>query len=436
LPTRLRRLPRLAAHSARRAVAGRPGQDEIRLTIDATLQARLEALAAEHAAARPAGVSAAVLVADHGTGEILAAVGSAALLDPTRGGFVDMTRAPRSPGSTLKPLIYGLAFERGIAHPESLIEDRPTGFGGYVPSNFDRAYQGTVTVRHALQQSLNVPAVVLLDEVGPARLSARLRRAGVAPRLPDASPAGLAIGLGGLGLTLRDLVTVYAAIARGGTPVALYEERDPVPAMQTGPRVLDEIAAWHLASVLSGARRVDARGADVAVKTGTSYGYRDAWALGFDGRHAVGVWLGRPDGAAVPGLTGSAAAVPLLRDSFARLGAAVPLPAPPPGVLVATTAELPPTLARVRTQGAASGDAGAVEIAFPPPGATLDIGTGPLVLKVRNGTPPFFWLADDRPIAREPYVRETLWHPAGPGFARISVIDARGGSSRVEVRLE
>jgi penicillin-binding protein 1C len=119
-----------------------------------------------------------------------------------------MTQAHRSPGSTLKPLIYGLAFEQGLAHPESLIEDRPTGFSGYAPTNFDGEYRGTVTIREALTQSLNVPAVIVLDAVGPARLVARLKRAAAHPMLPDLSAPGLAVGLGGVGLSLRDLVAV------------------------------------------------------------------------------------------------------------------------------------------------------------------------------------------------------------------------------------
>ena len=132
-----------------------------------------------------------------------------------------MTRAVRSPGSTLKPLIYGLAFEQGLAHPETLIEDQPVDFAGYPPENFDGEFRGTVSVRQALQLSLNIPAIELLDAVGPARLVARMKRAGAAPVLPDLSPPGLAVGLGGVGVTLPDLVAIYAAIARGGTAVPL-----------------------------------------------------------------------------------------------------------------------------------------------------------------------------------------------------------------------
>ena len=178
IPTRRRVFPRLAPHLARRAVTLSPALGVHQVTLDAALQERLQTLAAGHAAQLPDVVSVAILVADHRSGEILASVGSAGLLERERDGFIDMTRALRSPGSTLKPLIYGLAFELGLAHPESLIDDRPRAFGGYVPENFDRGFQGTVTVRAALQQSLNVPAVTLLEQVGPARLLARLRRAG------------------------------------------------------------------------------------------------------------------------------------------------------------------------------------------------------------------------------------------------------------------
>ncbi|MBS1202596.1 MAG: penicillin-binding protein, partial [Chromatiaceae bacterium] len=223
IPKRRRPFPLLAPHTAQRLAREHAGEQALRLTLDAHLQARLESLAAERAAALDPRVSAAILVADHATGEVLAEVGSAGLFDAARDGYVDMTRARRSPGSTLKPLIYALAFEAGVAHPESLIEDEPIAFAGYVPANFDRGFHGTVTVREALALSLNVPAVRLLDAVGPARLMARLRRAGAAPAVGDAGAPGLAVGLGGVGVTLVDLVRVYGAIARGGLALTLTE---------------------------------------------------------------------------------------------------------------------------------------------------------------------------------------------------------------------
>ncbi|NEX15120.1 MAG: penicillin-binding protein 1C [Halochromatium sp.] len=452
IPTQRRAFPMLAPHLARRALRQSPAAGVHRLTLDARIQARLQTLAAEQAARLPDAVSVAILVADHGSGEILASVGSAGLLERERDGFVDMTAALRSPGSTLKPLIYGLAFELGLAHPESLIEDRPRAFGGYVPENFDRGFQGTVTVRAALQQSLNVPAVTLLERVGPARLLARLRRAGAEPRLPEAAAgAGLAIGLGGLGLSLTDLVSLYAAIARGGEPVTLQDGlRRPIGADRTAVGynpagrnpVLPPRAAWYLASILSGAERLDQGGGAIALKTGTSYGYRDAWALGFDGKQVIGVWVGRPDGAAVPGLTGTEAAVPILRDAFARLDDRVPLPGPPSAVLMASSTELPLPLRRVSGNASGAPD-DQLEIAFPPDGAVVDLGLGlglsggaELALKVRNGSPPFQWLANGRPIAHAPHARTVQWSPEGPGFATIAVIDGQGQSSRVSVSLQ
>jgi len=444
VPTRRHPLPLLAPHASGRLARALPDRSELRLTLDGALQSRLEALAAERAGALDPRVSVAILVVDHRNGEVLASVGSAGLLDTARDGFVDMTRAPRSPGSTLKPLIYGLAFESGLAHPESLIEDRPTAFAGYVPGNFDRSFQGTVTVRRALALSLNVPAVRLLDAVGPARLVARMRRAGASPVLADTSPPGLAIGLGGVGVTLTDLMRIYGAIARGGRPMPLVELRGsdgPIEPRHQG-RVLSEAAAWYLGSILQEVPApANAAPAGIAFKTGTSYGYRDAWAVGWDGRHLVGVWVGRPDGASVPGLIGIQAAAPILVDAFARLGPVAPLPPAPPGALLARSSELPPTLRRARVRGSdpAVGATAGPEIAFPPDGARLEIGLdrgGSLALKVRNGVPPFTWLADGAPVAREPFSRTATWTPPGPGYTVLSVVDGHGRGSRVRVWLD
>jgi penicillin-binding protein 1C len=279
-----------------------------------------------------------------------------------------MTRAVRSPGSTLKPLIYGLAFEQGVAHPETLIEDKPIDFAGYAPANFDRQYHGTVSLRRALQLSLNIPAIQLLEAVGPARLVARMRRAGATAILSDMSPPGLAVGLGGVGVTLTDLVAIHAAIARGGAAVPLILERHKELNLTAPSQVLEGRAAWYVASILAGAPGPNhVSPGSIAFKTGTSYGYRDAWAVGFDGKHAIGVWVGRPDGAPVPGLIGVDAAAPILMDAFARLGPLTPLKAAPPGILMASAGSLPAPLRRFRspnTRGLAA--ARAPEIAFPP----------------------------------------------------------------------
>lgn len=458
LPEGRRPLPRLAAHLAWRLQLAYPESRTLGVTLDAHLQAALERLAARHAQLLGERLSLAILVADHQTGEVWAAVGSPDPFATERWGYLDMTRAVRSPGSTLKPLIYGLAFEEGIAQPESLIEDRPMGFAGYAPNNFDRDFQGTVSVRAALQSSLNIPAIRLLAALGPARLVGRLRRAGVAPVLPESTAPNLAIGLGGVGLRLYDLVQLYAAIARGGTAVELRELMDrPTAASRPAQTVLSARAASWVTSILAGVPAPErARTGEIAFKTGTSYGQRDAWAIGYDGRWVAGVWVGRPDGAAVPGLTGIDAAAPILFAVFDQLRPRVPLPQ----VSSPRFADLPPHLQRIpagprpawgRMQASCPqtpdarlgclGPAEPLQVAYPPPGARIDLGFGanrptPLVLKARGGTPPFIWFADGRPIARLSFERETHWLPEGPGYVTLSVIDGRGESARVTVRIE
>src|SRR5690606_5349608 len=192
-------LPALAAHAADAALRNRPAASSHQLTIRKSVQEGLEAVAFE--AARRVGprVSVAMVLADATTGEILGEVGSADYFNASRSGWIDMTSTLRSPGSTLKPFIYGLAMEEGLVAQETLIEDRPADFAGYRPKNFDMTYQGDVTIRQALQLSLNVPAIRLLDAVGPQRLVARFRQAGVTPALPPGEAPGLAIGLGGVG---------------------------------------------------------------------------------------------------------------------------------------------------------------------------------------------------------------------------------------------
>jgi penicillin-binding protein 1C len=443
VPTVRRPFPMLASHLADRLHVASPGQPVLRLTLDATLQARLERLLADRAATLPPGLSAALILADHRTGEVLASIGSPGLFAEGLQGHVDMTRAIRSPGSALKPLIYGLAFEAGLAHPESLVEDRPTDFGGYVPQNFDNRFRGTVSVRTALQLSLNIPAVTALDAVGPALLLARLRRAGIEAELPPGGAPGLAIGLGGLGISLRDLVTLYAGIARGGKAVALIETSGESP-RSAPPEILSRNAAWQVADILAGVPPpAMALAGRIAYKTGTSYGRRDAWAVGFDGRHGIGGWAGRPDGAATPGISGIDTAAPLLFEAFARLGAGpVPLSDPPPDVLTVTNAQLPPPLRHLRSPSAGPRSQHAPpEIAFPPDGARIDLGLSaadamPLALKVRNGVAPFTWLADGRPVDPASWERAATWRPDGPGFVAITVLDAQGAASRVRVFVE
>lgn len=437
--------PLLAAHLAERLASENPGEPVIRLTIDRSLQQAAEAATRRHALRLGPKLSAAALVINNSTGEVLAHVGSAGYLDESRWGAIDMTQAVRSPGSALKPLIYGLAFEMGIAHPSTLIEDSPARFGRYSPENFDGDYRGTVTVREALQFSLNVPAVKILAAVGPARLTARLRHAGFRFEVPR----NLSIALGGIGLKLEELAALYTALARGGKPGKICYRRgegEAAKAKTGGPAALmSPVAAWYVADILRGAPPPPhAKGGEIAFKTGTSYGHRDAWAAGFDGKHTVAVWVGRPDGTATPGLTGFSAAAPLLFDIFSRIGSTrTPLPAAPDDAIIASTGELPAPMRYFRSRAGEvmPASAGAPpRIAFPPEGAEVALSRdedgrfGAFAFKAEGGALPLTWLVNGEPVSAPPRRRETFWTPAGPGFIHVSVIDANGQRDQVTIR--
>jgi penicillin-binding protein 1C len=432
VPDRRRPVPALAPHLADRMRAADPGLRRHHLTLDARLQAKIETLAAEAVAARPEALQVAIVIADHRSGEVLASVGSAAYTGDARQGFVDMTSALRSPGSTLKPLIYALAFDEGLAHPETLLEDRATDFGGYAPQNFDRTFHGTIRAREALQLSLNIPAVALTDAMGPARLLAGLRRAGVNPAIPGNQP-GLAVALGGVGVTLNDMVQLYAALARGGVTLPLRVTGTGTE----GGRLVSATAAWQVADILSGLPPPPGAPENrLAYKTGTSYGHRDAWAIGFDGRHVIGVWMGRADGSPVPGAFGGELAAPVLFHAFNRLKPQLdPLPPPPPATLLVSNAQLPAPLQRFRPRTAAFQAADAPSVAFPPDGAQVELVDGALLVRVGCGKAPFTWLADGRPVAVATRARDTLLDLPGAGFVTLSVIDATGQSARTQVRV-
>jgi penicillin-binding protein 1C len=432
-------MPMLAPIAAEEAVVRAPDQRIQQLTIDAVWQKSLEDLARSRARALGPNISVAILAVDHATGEILAKVASADYFDQRRAGHVDMTRALRSPGSTLKPFIYGIGFEDGLIHPETLIDDRPARYGSYAPENFDLSFQGTVPVRKALQLSLNVPAIAVLDRIGASRLTARLAQAGGSLVLPDHEVPGLAMGLGGVGITLTDLVTLYGGLPRGGTTVSLIDHRASEPPIIR--RLMEPVAAWYVGNILLGTPPPEnAAGGRVAFKTGTSYGYRDAWAVGFDGKRTIGVWVGRPDGAPTPGLVGRGAAAPILFEAFARSGK---LPArlaqAPKDAILAANAKLPVPLQHFRPDGMVSTAERPLRILFPPNGAKLDAGAGPrldpVAIKVAGGTQPLTVLVNGAPVTTADK-RTAFFAPDGPGFVRLTVMDAKGASDSVLVRVQ
>ncbi|MBF8727142.1 peptidoglycan glycosyltransferase PbpC [Pseudomonas putida] len=310
-----RQEPALAPLLARRL--NTPGSPPlIRTTVDAGLQRRLEDLLLGWRARLPERTSAAILVVDAQTMAVRAYLGSVDLTDARRFGHVDMVRALRSPGSTLKPFLYGLAMDDGLIHSESLLQDVPRRYGDYRPGNFSSGFSGPVSASSALALSLNLPAVQLLEAYGPKRFAAQLRMGGLPLTLPPLAEPNLSLILGGAGSRLEDLVGGYAALAREGRS-AQVRLQPQAPLVEH--RLMSPGAAWIIRRILSGQARPDrdphaelVRRPQLAWKTGTSYGFRDAWSIGVGPRYLIGVWIGRPDGTPVAGQFGLASAAPLM----------------------------------------------------------------------------------------------------------------------------
>jgi penicillin-binding protein 1C len=356
-----------------------------------------------------------------------------------------MARAVRSPGSALKPFIYALGFDRLIIHPETVLEDRARYFGDYAPSDFDGRFQGEVTAREALQYSLNLPAVAVLDRLGPGRFIAALAAAGIRLRLPEpAVEPGLAVALGGAGITLADLVRLYAALANGGEVEPLrYRASDPA---SSGAAIFGPLAAWYVNDILAEAPPPPGvlpaevrRGRRLSFKTGTSYGYRDFWAIGYDPEVTIGIWAGRPDGTPMPGGSGRLTAAPVLFKIADLLG---PSPArtaapPPPGALPVGTNALPPRLQRLDPGPLAPASSQTVgpRIVYPPDGALIEWHGEELPLEAAGGKRPLQWLVDGKPLPPDLPRRPVYWLPQGIGFVHLTVIDAQGRSAHSAVRL-
>jgi penicillin-binding protein 1C len=441
------RLPAVldAPHLSERLMAAAPGESEIRSLIDGDLQRRLQALAAGQRHDLEAGATIAILVVENATMAVRAYIGAADYFDAASRSQNDMVRAVRSPGSTLKPFVYAVAFDDLLIHPETIVTDQPMRFGDYAPQNFDHRFRGELTAREALQLSLNLPAVALLDRIGPARFAGIFRDVGLPLRLPNPKGTpGLPIVLGGVGTSLEDLVTFYAAIVEGGGVRDLRLR--PADRLAPPRKLMSPVAAWYLTRILgdtppppswlAGTNRANAP--LVAYKTGTSYGFRDAWAIGYTADYTVGVWVGRPDGAFSPGRMGRQAAAPILFAVFDQLPQRARPPQPPPdGAIVATNAELPSALRRFEAAPALAraalpdGVSGGPAIAFPVDGSTVALTHRgqmfkSLPLDADGGALPLLWLVNGRRVESLPFRREAEWQPDGPGEVRITVIDAAG----------
>jgi penicillin-binding protein 1C len=320
--------PQRAPHLAHRLKAAYPHEARLVTTLRPAAQTTAERLALRYVRQlRSLNIrNAAVLVVDTRTRAVEAYVGSADFHDATDGGQVDGVRAVRSPGSTLKPLLYATAFDAGLITPKTALYDVPTQFSGYQPGNFDERFRGKVTVDYALAHSLNVPAVRVLHELGTAALLAPLRQAQFATIRRQAPGLGLSMVLGGCGATLEELTGLYAAFADTGrfAPLRYLAGASPTGA---GEPLVSAGAAFLVTQTLTQLTRPDLpdhyeytfRVPRIAWKTGTSFGKKDAWSIGYNGRYTIGVWVGNFSGEGVPELNGAHIATPLLFQLFNAL---------------------------------------------------------------------------------------------------------------------
>ncbi len=438
-----RDFPTVAWHASEEALSRAKAPDNIRTTLDLNLQKEVEDLATRSAGPARDGVQVAIMVVDVASREVRAVAGSANRT--TAGGWIDLTNRPRSPGSTLKPFIYGLAFDDGVAAPDTRIADAPRRFSSYRPDNFDRAFRGDVTVAQALQHSLNIPAVSALDAVGAQRFAAALAFAGADLSMPLSGDddAGLAIALGGAGLTVRELALLYAALGDKGRALPLnWLQSESELALKTktpSTQIMSAQSARQIVDILAAAPAPPGRmpaqltqdAPVIAAKTGTSYGFRDAWAAGTGNGFVVVVWIGRADSAPRPGVTGREAALPVLFEVYDMISRILPKRNSGPSLREEDPGDhLPPSaLARFERENVPP------QILFPPDGAEVwKDGEHTSFVLAAEGHGQLAWYVDGKQLGRN-VAGDTVWRPGMAGFFTVSVVDEGGLSTKARVRI-
>jgi penicillin-binding protein 1C len=268
--------------------------------------------------------NAAVVIIDNQTHKVITYVGSGSFTDTTDGGQVNGAAATRQPGSTLKPLLYGMCIDEGLMTPKTVINDVPVNYNGYAPENYDQKFNGSISMEYALEHSLNIPAVKSLRMLGKDELVNQLVSLDFKQVSKDRNKLGLSLVLGGCGTTLEELTGLFSAFANEG----IYEQPEYVRKVaHQRPRrvqVLSATASYMISDILSQVNRPDfplnwqatERMPKIAWKTGTSYGRRDAWSIGYNQHFTVGTWVGNFSGQGVPELSGANTATPLLFKIF------------------------------------------------------------------------------------------------------------------------
>ncbi len=422
--TKLYRLPRYAPHLSSKILSQNNISKEISTTIDISIQRELERWAKDKAYILPKETTFAVLVARNLDSSIIAYLGSHDRFSGSVSGFVDMVRAIRSPGSTLKPFIYALAFDKHIIHPYSIIVDQESRFGDYMPHNFSNRYSGEVTVAYALQQSLNIPAVKVLQRVGVGDFVDSLQSIVGKLHIPK-DKATLPIALGGLGLSLWQLTQLYVTLANYGvsSPLhyiahenskKLYKFCDPKSAKMT-TAILRDVQAPDGFTNPNG---------HIAYKTGTSYGYRDSWTIAYSRDYTIAVWVGKPNNATQPQLTGRSTAAPLAFEAFSVLD--IFKPSSDWGWRSSFISHNPPKALRYFNKREYLEDKDKLKFIYPKKGSRYKSATctGVLVdIKIDKGKKPYYWYIDNSPIDIHKS-HGTL--PFGYGSHIITIIDSNG----------
>jgi penicillin-binding protein 1C len=455
VPQARKAFPLSAPHLADRLTRQQPAARIIQTSINDDLQRALLEIVRRYQSHLEPSATIAILAVENQGRKVRAYIGSSDFFANRRFGQNDMVTAIRSPGSALKPFIYAMAFDELAAHPETMMPDVALRFGDYAPKNFDGHFRGQISAREALQASLNIPAVALLDRVGPLRFVQRLSESGVPLAFPsEAKMPGLPVALGGVGISLEGLVSLYADLADQGNAMPLSFTESSADASPLEP-LMSARSAYYLTQILldtppppsflaAGNRR---NAQPIAYKTGTSFGFRDAWAIGYTRDYTIGVWVGRPDGTFSAGRMGRDHAAPILFEAFGLLpqGPSALPEKVPADAIIADNANLPANLRSFRVRpGAALRDTTSIKsvrISYPVDGAILELAGADqplpsLTLQANGGALPLRWLVNGLPIESQPYRRQAQWHPDGRGQVRVTVIDRNGTSASSAVWIK
>lgn len=400
----------------------------------------------------------AAMVVDRISRKVVGYVGNAAYGDWARKGYINMAAHPRSPGSTLKPFIYGLAMDDHMINAQTLIRDEVTHFGTYSPQNFNNGFKGMISIAQALKLSLNIPVVKVLERYGPKRFAGKIAAVGTPLTLPPGTDASLPIALGGADISLEYLMQLYTALADDGkvTPLIFTTRQSRAP----GKRFISNHSRQQITRILKGSRSpfqtvptVFSKTAEpVAFKTGTSYGARDAWSIGYRGRYVIGIWVGKATAQPHSGFYGMSAAAPIMMElahilpsqttaaSQVSLEPVRQADAPQNAVNPTPWDKLPlhqqyfdaPDLLTAQKHQNPK-----VSFSYPYPDSLMAFDPmHPIALEIKHGTRPFQWYVNGQKLSVSKIKRRVMWQAKTAGFYDMVVIDKDGFKAATRIRLK